>query len=68
MVVKALLLGARRCTTGAVLLERAGMCTAGTAACDDSFNVEIPIFGDGGVTSFCQERARRGGLGCRTLM
>ena len=40
------------CTTGAALFQRAGRCTAGTATCDDSFNVEIPISGDGGDNRF----------------
>ena len=53
--------GARRCTTGAALFQRAGRYNAGTAACDDSFSVEIPISAMVGVTSFCHEGASCGG-------
>ena len=51
-VVKALLQGARSCTTGPALFQRARRCTAGTAGCDDSFNVEILISGDGRGSKF----------------
>ena len=36
------------CTTGAELFHTAGSCTARTAACNDSFNVEIHISGNDG--------------------
>ena len=44
--------GARSCTTGAALFQRTGRCTAGTATCDDSFNVKIPLSGDGRSDKF----------------
>ena len=50
--VKALFQGARSCTTGAALCRRAGRCIAGNATPVDSFNVGIPISGDGRSNKF----------------
>ena len=44
-IVKALFQDAKRCTNGAALFRRAGRC-------DESFDVEIPISGDGGGNRF----------------
>ena len=55
--VKALFQGARSCTTGAALFRRAGGCTARNATFDDSFNVEITIFGDGRSNKFLPSRS-----------
>ena len=66
--IKALFQGLRSCTTGTALSWRAESCTARTATCDDSFNVKIPISGNGRGNKFCHEGARCGGLRHRSLM
>ena len=57
LVVEALFQGARRCITKAAFFQMARRYTAGNAACDDSFSVEIPISGGGEGNRFLPWRS-----------